>query len=185
MALLITESIKMSTTLDLQKDLRDLKNELYYLNEDDDNYEKYKELLEQRQKQLKWSIEKTCMYYADLVIEQQLDADNAKTIADRTAKKARSAKNKTEWTKLILKELMFNSGITKLKTDYTNASIFQGQEYVNIPENFEASELPDKYRKDIPATSVPISRDITRALKAGEDICGLKLISKGTVIRFS
>lgn len=175
----------MQNTLDLTKDIRDLQNELFYMDEKDQNYESYKAQLDLKMKQKQWSIERTCMYYADMSVEQGLDVDAAQTVADRANKKLRSAKNKQEWTKRFLKELAISAGISKLKTDYCNVSIFNGRETAYLPEGFDASNLPEQYRKDVPATCSAKKAEITKALKAGEDVCGLKLLRGEMVMRFS
>lgn len=174
----------MQNTLDLTQPIRELQNEIDYLNPEDENYEVYKAKLDLKMKQEQWSIERTCMYYADMSVEQGLAITAAKTVADRANKKLKSAINKQEWTKRFLKELAIGAGITKLKTDYCSVSIFEGRENAFVPDGFDASQLPNEFRKDIPATCAPIKAEITKALKDGKDVCGLALLRGETVMMF-
>lgn len=171
-------------SLDLTKPIRDLNDDLYYLDDEDENYESHKEILEKKLYQERWSAEQIAHYYADLYLEQKIFSESRKDIAERTAKKAKSAKNKAEWTKKFLKEFMESAGIKKVVTDYTSPSISQGREVTFFPEDFDAETLPDEFRKDIPASSSPIKAEITKALKAGKDICGLQLLRGESIITF-
>lgn len=174
----------MNNILDLTKPIRDLNDELFYLDEEDENYESHKAMLDMRMRQEQWGIERTCHYYADLYLEQKTFAESRKEIANKTAKKAKSAQNKAEWTKRYLKDLMEAGGIKKVTTDYTSTSISAGRETPFFPDDFDSTTLPDEFRKDIPASSAPIKAAITKALKAGADICGLKLLRGESIITF-
>lgn len=174
----------MTEILDLPKQIRAIENELHFMDEEDANYEKYKELLESRMKQHKWSTEQTAMYYADLYLEQDAAATAQKILSDKSAKRATAARNRADWTKDYIKEIALSIGLKKLKTDHTSVSIMQGRNNAYIPEGFELSTLPEKYRKDNPATIDPLKREITKALKAGEDVCGLKLLRGDNIIMF-
>lgn len=174
----------MTTTLDLPQEIRDLENKIYYLDEDDVNFEELKVLLESKMNQKKWSVEQAANYYADLVFELNLKAEQAKEVAEKTAKRAKSAQNKADYTKAYLKQIAKSIGLKKIRTDYVSVSIFQGRENAYIPEGFDATQLPDEFRKDIPAVSKAMSREITKALKEGRDVCGLTLLRGEDVIRF-
>lgn len=166
----------MSRLIEMRLGIAKLQDRLFFMEESDDEYIEYSAILNQKISELGMTAEHSVQYFTDLLVSQELEAENAKKISDRANKKLKTANNKVENTKKFIKKLIIENGLTKVKTDYKTMSIQNGRKVVSIPDDFDPKTLPDELKTVIPEKVTCNKSAITKALKEGQKVLNLELI---------
>lgn len=81
--------------------------------------------------------------------------------------------NNAAWLKEYLRTNMLKAGITEISSDVFTATLGKPGKKTEISDE---SLVPAIYLKHIPQSYQPIKAEITKALKAGTDVPGCKLV---------
>jgi hypothetical protein len=111
-----------------------------------------------------------------VLAEVKLNANARKEARDTAQKRYQTAVNADTRLREFIKETMIEFDIPKIEGEYATLGIQKGRETVFVPDNFDASTLPQELFKYTPESFEPRRIDITRMLKDGQEVCGLELI---------
>jgi len=78
--------------------------------------------------------------------------------------------------------MMIGFDFKKIEGDECTVSIQNGRETAFIPDDFDAKRLPENLRTHYPERFDAKKLDITKALKAGDAVCGLELVRGESVM---
>ena len=112
------------------------------------------------------------------ILESDRNIESVKSyIKDLTAK-VKTAEKRQEWLRRYLSEHMAAAGITEIKDErgVFSASLSLGRD--EAIEVFDEAQLPDLYRREIPAKHEPDKALIKKAIKDGFEVPGARLVKK-------
>lgn len=167
----------MTTIYELKEQQQKILDTLFF--EIDEENEK---LLLQQIGEITGTVEYKLEYLSKILMEAKLLEHARKEALERAQKRHKTAVNAEQRLKDFILESMIGFEIKRIKTDDCTISIQKGRESVYIPENFDASKLPENLRTHYPETFKAKKNDINRLLKNGDDVVGLKLMRGDDVI---
>lgn len=114
---------------------------------------------------------------AAYILETDRQADYLKAYAKEVLERAKTAERRAEWLKTYLREHMAAAGITKISDErgLFSATLSPGRD--KSVDVFDAAQLPADYLREIPAKYEPDKTLIRKAIDAGYEVPGARLVA--------
>lgn len=158
----------MTSTIELTEQHHHLLDEMYFSDEP--------EKIQARLDAIQGKAEDRINFFSTLLLECRINTQSRKEQKERATKRHATSVNAEKRLKEYITQLMTDFNIKKLECDECTMTLQHGNGTVFIPEDFNYGELPDSYKVTIPETIKADKNAITKALKAGEEICDLSLL---------
>lgn len=112
------------------------------------------------------------------ILESERQAGYLHAYAKDLINRAKTAERRIEWLRTYLSEHMAAAGITKIEDErgLFSATLSHGRD--KSIDVFDAEQLPQDYLREIPAKYEPDKTLIRKAIDAGYEVPGARLVSK-------
>ena len=163
----------MTSTIELTEQHQELIDELYFISDDDtDN----SEAVQKRLEAIQGKVESRINWLSSVLLECKMNTLARKEAKDRATKRLATSVNAEARIKDYITQLMNDFNIKKLECDECTLTKQKGRETVFFPVDFDYMLLDSQYKKIVPEIVVPDKNAISKALKAGEEVCDLGLL---------
>lgn len=166
----------MGKILDLSNEQRKLEDDIFFLDEESENYQEEFDAIMTKQMANNKSLEHILEYLSDVLIEMKSVTNAKREVARSTQKRAITSENKLNNLKEFIRGVMISNNINKAEGKYGSLSLRKGCEVVLMPEDYDYSQLPDDLVTHVLESWVPNKNELKKYLKSGHEIEGIALL---------
>lgn len=166
----------MGRILDLTKEQEQLQDQIFFLDETEDDYKEEFDALMAKQLSNNNSLVHMLEYLSDVLLELKADSEAKRKVAQSTQKRAITSENKYSNLKEFIHGVMTSNDISKVEGKFGSLSLRVGKEVAFIPEDFECKNLPEKLVTYVEESWTPKKNDLNKYLKDGNTIEGIALL---------